>query len=138
MARKSKLNPPQGQLNPPSEDLDFLDNLLEDRNKAAIVEGMELHEPSTLEDGGEAAWLRLQGATPLEFLAMVYKNPWNSMNERISAAKSILEFVHRRLPHKIEVEGTVRDTRKITPEALAKLSDEELSAFTTLLEKLEG
>jgi len=103
----------------------------------AFTEGLHLHEPSQMEDGAEAAWIKLQGATPLEFLCMVYKNPWNDMKDRVNAAKSILDFVHRKIPQKIEVDGSMIETRKLSAENLGKLSDAELELFTKLLGKMD-
>jgi len=104
--------------------------------KDLFTEGLVLNEPSTLPTDGEAEWIRLQGATPLEFLAGIYKCPFQETRDRINAAKAILDYVHRKLPQRVEVEGTMRDTRKITADNLARLSDQELEAFTALLGKL--
>jgi hypothetical protein len=124
MGRKKKIPP----VDPVDQDLGSGD---------IFTEGLLLQEPSGLNIDAEAAWVRLQGATPLEFLVMVYKNPWTDMKDRVNAAKSILDFVHRKLPQKIEVDGNMVETRKLSAENLGKLSDAELELFTKLLGKMD-
>lgn len=47
----------------------------------------------------QANWVRRTGETPLEFLARVYRNPLVDVKDRISAARSALDFVHKKLPN---------------------------------------
>lgn len=42
-------------------------------------------------------WIRSSGPTPVEFLARVYRNPLNKMNDRVSAARALLDYTHRKL-----------------------------------------
>jgi hypothetical protein len=135
MAKRSKQTIPEKQ-NVDSENWDSIDAIIERQERELFTEGVVLHEPSKVQDGAEAAWVRLQGATPLEFLAMVYKNPFNSMNDRLSAAKAVLEYCHKKLPQKVEIDGKMQNTQKVTADSLSKLSDEELDLFTKLLSKL--
>ena len=129
MARKSK--PPE---------LDFLDQmeeLSEKKDLEKLAEGVLCHSPSEITDAeAEDLWVKSRGWTPLEFLTHTFRNPWTDMRDRISAARSVLEYVHRKLPQRIEVGGEMTQTKKITAEGLGKLSDAELEIFTKLLEKL--
>jgi hypothetical protein len=122
MAKKPK------QVELPSED---------ETPEEKFTEGLGMWSPSALLDGTtEEAWIKAQGWTPLEYLTHTYRNPWQETKDRIAAAKAVLEYVHRKLPQRIELQGDITETRKLTAESLGKLSDDELTVFTKLLEKL--
>jgi len=92
---------------------------------------------STMTDEEVAFWIKSSGWTPVEFLTTVYRNGFQKMSDRISAAKAVLEYAHKKLPAKLEVSGDL-GTKSITLDAVAlsKLSDKELEVMTKLLEKL--
>lgn len=120
------------------EDLSLIDALLEKQFADTFAESLMLHEPSQLPDEGTEliTWVKAQGWTPLEMLTHTYKNAWLPVQHRIAAAKAVLDYVHKKLPTQLKVEGSV--DRRITADQLSRLTDEELSIFTKLLEKLEG
>ncbi len=92
---------------------------------------------SALGTQDEVDWVKASGWTPLEFLTHAYRNPFQKMENRISAAKAVLDYTHRKLPARIEVSGEVATAGiSLDAAALAKLSGEELSALEKLLEKL--
>ncbi len=92
--------------------------------------------PSDLGTQDVDAWVKASGWTPVEFLTHTYRNPWQKMPDRISAAKAILDYTHRKLPARIEVEnsGTV-GIAKLDASALSKLSAKELETLEKILEK---
>jgi len=121
------------------KEIDSFSAYMEQETEHLFAEGVLYNEPSSLpEDGGEAAWIRSQGWTPLEMLVATYKNPFQKMSDRISAAKAVLDFCHRKLPSKIEVTADVKQSSTITADKLSRLTDKELETFTKLLAKLEG
>lgn len=82
-------------------------------------------------------WVKKSGVTPLEFLTHTYRNGFQRMEHRISAAKAVLDYTHRKLPARVEVSGDLTG-KDITLDAVAmsKLSDKELDQMLKLLEKL--
>lgn len=121
------------QVDPPEPPKDFEDRLSEE----LFTEGLAANSPSELLDGtAEDLWVKSRGWTPLEYLTHTYRNPWQETKDRIAAAKAVLDFVHKKLPQKIEVEGNVVETKKLKAENLSKLTDKELEVFTKLLEKM--
>lgn len=91
----------------------------------------------------DAEWVRSSGWTPLEFLTRTYRNPHVRIGERISAAKAVLDYAHRKLPQALQLTGqdgaplnlTVGQF-SLTPERIASLTDEEIDTFRAVLEKL--
>jgi hypothetical protein len=82
----------------------------------------------------EARWVVQSGQTPLEFLASVYRTPTFDPRDRINAAKAILEYSHRKVPSKLEVDGKVVNA-KLDIAQLKGLTDDELGTLIQLLEK---
>lgn len=82
------------------------------------------------------SWISSTGETPIEFLTKAYRSATNTAGERISAASKLLEYVHRKLPQRVEVSGADALTvGSFNPAALAQLSDEELDDLETILTK---
>lgn len=108
------------------------------RAEELLAEGLEANSPSELLSTPEELWVKSQGWTPLEYLTHTFRNPWQETRDRISAAKAVLEYVHRKLPQRVEIEGNVVETKKLSTEGLSKLSDKELELFTKLIEKMSG
>lgn len=116
---------------------DSLDEMFANMDMESFTEGLAANSPSEITDKEtEELWVKSRGWTPLEFLTHTYRNPWHELKDRISAARAVLDYVHRKLPQRIEVEGSVMETRKLDASSLGKLSDEELEVFTKLLEKM--
>lgn len=80
-------------------------------------------------------WLQESGETPLEFLAATYRNPDAKTGERIAAAAKLMEFVHRKVPVKTEVEtkDTSVSIQAIDREQLRGLSKEDLKTLEAIL-----
>ena len=70
------------------------------------------------------AWIQRTGETPIEFLAKTYRSGNARTNDRISAARALLDYVHRKMPHTIDV----KDDRKTV---------ESEAANAELLKKVE-
>lgn len=81
-----------------------------------------------------ATWTAASGWTPVEFLTHTYRNGWQRMEHRISAAKAVLEYNHRKLPDKIEVDLKSKSL-VLDSAALSSLSDKELAILEKILEK---
>jgi len=86
-------------------------------------------------DEDVAFWIKSSGWTPVEFLTTVYRGPFQKMEHRISAAKAVLEYAHRKLPTKLEIDGAINGELKLDSAALSKLTDKELDVLLKLLEK---
>jgi hypothetical protein len=89
----------------------------------------------------EAGWMHSTGWTPIEFLTHTYRNPWQKMSDRISAARAALDYAHRKLPQSVALEGPNGSALfpqrvVLEPDALTRLSDAELDALMALLAKL--
>ena len=80
-------------------------------------------------------WVRSSGKTPLEFLTAVYRHPLVQMRDRISAAKTVVEYTHKKMPSAVELSGTNGGSIKVTGAMLAGLSDAELGNLEALLMK---
>lgn len=90
--------------------------------------------PSQLGAQDVATWTAASGWTPIEFLTHTYRNPWQKTQDRIAAAKAVLEYNHRKLPEKLEIEGSTKSL-VLDSAALKALSDKELAMLEKLLEK---
>lgn len=82
-------------------------------------------------------WIQSGGMTPLEFLVDVYRNGDVKMGDRLNAAKSILDFVHRKVPTKQEIDTKDVSAPRLASSVLKGLTEEELSILEKLLGKLE-
>lgn len=112
---------------------------LADSDSAFDALGSATAGPSELTTEDVETWIKSRGWTPIEFLTHTYRSGHQRMEHRISAAKAVLEFVHRKLPAKIEVEADITG-RGMTLDAtvLSKLSDKELEALEKILTKVGG
>lgn len=95
--------------------------------------------PSELTQDDVETWVKSRGWTPLEFLTHTYRNGQQRMEHRIAAAKAVLEYVHRKLPAKLEIktDSAVRGV-VLDPATLKTLSDKELAALEVILSKVGG
>lgn len=93
--------------------------------------------PSELIDTDVETWIKSRGWTPLEFLTHTYRNGYQKMEHRISAAKAVLEYAHRKLPQKIEAEVIGRNIT-LDAAALTKLDGKELELLESLLNKVSA
>jgi hypothetical protein len=80
-------------------------------------------------------WVRSTGKTPLEFLTAVYRHPLIRINDRIGAAKTVMEYTHRKMPSSVEMSGKNGEALRVSGAMLSGLSDEELVTLQDLLEK---
>lgn len=90
--------------------------------------------PSDLGAQDVATWTAASGWTPVEFLTHAYRNPWQRMEHRISAAKAVLEYNHRKLPQTLDLDVKSKNL-VLDANALSALSDKELALLEKLLEK---
>lgn len=81
-----------------------------------------------------ATWTAASGWTPVEFLTHTYRNGWQRMEHRIAAAKAVLEYNHRKLPDKMEIDLKSKSL-VLDSAALSSLSDKDLAILEKLLEK---
>ncbi len=81
-----------------------------------------------------ATWTAASGWTPIEFLTHTYRNGWQRMEHRISAAKAVLEYNHRKLPDQVEIDLKSKSL-VLDSAALSSLSDKELAMLEKILEK---
>jgi len=81
-----------------------------------------------------ATWTAASGWTPVEFLTHTYRNGWQRMEHRIAAAKAVLEYNHRKLPDKMEIDLKSKSL-VLDSAALSSLSDKELAMLEKILEK---
>lgn len=93
--------------------------------------------PDILDIGPDGTFIRKSGKTPLEFLTAAYRHPLVGMKERVSAAKAVLEFTHRKPTS--QGDGINPNTPlSIDMRLLSGLNDKELQALLTLLDKATG
>lgn len=81
-------------------------------------------------------WIQNTGQTPLEFLAETYRNDEVKASDRINAAKAMLDFVHRKVPTKTEVETKDISEPKLDAKLLKGLSAKDLALLEQLLTKV--
>lgn len=93
-------------------------------------DGLDAVQAATVE------WIQSTGETPLEFLAGTYRNDELKIGDRLTAARALLDFVHRRVPVKSEVKTEEVGVPKLDPSMLRKLSPKELDVLEKLLGKL--
>lgn len=94
------------------------------------ADGLDLTQAATVR------WLQLTGETPLEFLADTYRNSLNKPNDRISAARALLDYVHRKIPAGIDITAK-HLTPTLDPTLLSSLSKKDLATLESLLEKMK-
>lgn len=95
------------------------------------AEGLEDTQAATIR------WLQMTGDTPLEYLTNIYRddNPDISVGNKIAAARALLDYVHRKIPQKQEIE--TKAAPKVDPSWLKNLSSKELDLLESLMKKME-
>ena len=48
-------------------------------------------------------WVQRTGETPIEYLVKTYRSSSSKTMDRISAARAVMDYVHRKMPHTIDV-----------------------------------
>jgi hypothetical protein len=56
-------------------------------------------------------WVQRTGETPIEYLVKTYRSSSAKTLDRISAARAVLDFVHRKMPTTVETKDT-RETKE--------------------------
>lgn len=99
---------------------------------------LEAWADGTVPEGttAEAEVIKRSGLTPIEFLCSAYRNPFNPMKERINAAKSVMEYVHKKIATELKVKGDPSAPLGAVRLDVGKLSDDELVQLAALLEKV--
>jgi hypothetical protein len=85
----------------------------------------------------EQEWQRAKGWTPLEFLTAVYHEPRARMADRLMAAKSLLEYSHKKMATVVKTIGDGSAAVNLNV-SVANLSDEELASMAQLVRKAQG
>lgn len=110
-----------------------------ENDELSSVFSVDASGPSDLGASDDDIWVKKSGVTPLEFLTHTYRNGFQRMEHRISAAKAVLDYTHRKLPARVELSGELGGRNvALDAVALAKLSDKELEQMMKLLEKIGG
>lgn len=88
----------------------------------------------------QADYLKVLGEHqhPVDVLRRISLNPWCSPRDRISAAKTLLEYSMAKMPGKIEVSGPAGGAIQIDQSQLKNLSTQELDQLIKLLDKSTG
>ena len=94
------------------------------------VEGLDDTQAATVR------WIQETGQTPIEVLVEMYRDPEVKVSDRIQAARAMLDFVHRKLPVKQEVETKDITEPKLAAKVTKGLSDKELAQLEALLKKM--
>ena len=83
-------------------------------------------------------WLQKSGEMPLEFLARTYRSENARMSDRITAARTLMDYVHRKVPVKQEVENKDITEPKLDAKMLKGLTEKELNLLESILKKMGG
>lgn len=94
------------------------------------AEGLETTQAATVR------WLQASGEMPLEFLARTYRSEDFKIGDRIQAAKTLMDYCHRKVPVKQEVETKDMTKPKLDAKVLKGLTEKELDTLEKLLNKL--
>lgn len=98
---------------------------------------IECGDKSTIDPAADLPdWIRSTGWTPVEFLLATMRNPFQAMNNRITAAKAVMDYAHKKQPAALELSG--KDGAPIKVASLSALSVEELEQLEALLTKANG
>lgn len=81
-------------------------------------------------------WLQSSGEMPLEFLARTYRSENFKIGDRIAAARTLMDYVHRKVPVKTELETKDITEPKLAPKVVKGLTDKELNQLEVLLKKM--
>ena len=107
--------------------LDFEENMLPSQ-----AEGLDDTQAATVR------WLQKSGEMPLEFLARTYRSENARMSDRITAARTLMDYVHRKVPVKQEVENKDITEPKLDAKMLKGLTEKELNLLESILKKMGG
>jgi hypothetical protein len=90
-------------------------------------------DPTT---GATVRWLQESGEMPLEFLARTYRSEDNKISDRLTAARTLMDYVHRKVPQKSEIDTKLISEPRLNPTLLRELSAKDLDLLEELLKKL--
>lgn len=124
-----------------SDDHDDIPDLLTDPQFLAFVEAQGGLGVDPLSDDGvrlQAAYVKMVGDHPLDVLKTLCKNPFVKPSDRISAARTLLEYGARKVPAQLELSGRGGEPLRLDPSVLGKLSAKELDQLEKLLTKAQG
>ena len=105
------------------------------------VESTDLPNQADGLDDTQAAtvrWLQKSGEMPLEFLARTYRSENAKMSDRITAARTLMDYVHRKVPVKQEIDNNLITAPKLDNSVLKSLSEKELETLEKLLNKINN
>ena len=110
-------------------------------NKAMGIDVESTDLPSQADglDTTQAAtirWLQNSGEMPLEFLARTYRSDDAKMSDRITAARTLMDYAHRKVPSVQKIEQDITTTPKLNAAVLKGLNAEDLDLLEQILSKL--
>tara|TARA_R110000868_G_scaffold114309_8_gene306334 strand:+ start:832 stop:1371 length:540 start_codon:yes stop_codon:yes gene_type:complete len=70
-------------------------------------------------------WIQRTGETPIEYLTKTYRSSSAKTQDRITAARALMDYVHRKMPHTIDVKDDRKnkDTEASQLEMLKKVEE---------------
>jgi len=83
----------------------------------------------------QARYIQQVGADPLTVLKRISINPFCKPSDRVTAAKTLLEYSRRKIPSQFEVSGKDGQAIKLDRTMLSALSPKELDTLEKLLLK---
>ena len=83
----------------------------------------------------QAKYVRELPQHPMDIIRRIMVNPFCSPNERISAAKTLMEYSMRKVPSAVDVSAKVNGPIQIDAAQLEALSAEDLDALQSILSK---
>ena len=116
------------------------DDLQDSLNFLAYMEGSGRKHMNPLSQEGldiQAQYVRDLPQHPMDVLQRLMVNPFCSPNERINAAKTLMQYSMRAVPSNIDVTSGGQAI-KLDASALAKLNPDELATMEGILSKISG
>ena len=93
---------------------------------AKNIERLSIEAPPVGEDiRAVLGWVQRTGETPIEFLAKTYRSNSAKTGDRISAARALLDYVHRKMPQVVESkdEGLKEEVLKEQIEIIKRIEE---------------
>ena len=79
----------------------------------ALTDKLAVEPPPVGNDIREVVdWVQRTGETPIEYLVKTYRSSSAKTLDRISAARAVLDFVHRKMPTTVETKDTTESKER--------------------------
>ena len=83
-------------------------------------------------------WIQRTGETPIEYLTKTYRSTSAKTQDRITAARALMDYVHRKMPHTIDVKDDRKNAEtEESQAALLKKVEELLSGAMQAKKQLQ-